>query len=932
MSVPAGRPPISAVNSQRVPEVLRSGRVTFQDFNRNEHDQRIYLTLLVPILDGPDHSQALGVLALRINPEAYLYPFISRWPTPSRTAETLLVRRDGNDVLFLNELKFQTNAALNLRISLENTNVAAVKAVLGQEGVVEGVDYRGVPVLAALHAIPDSPWFMVARMDIAEVYAPLRERLRLTILLGSLLLVSAGLGIVAFWRHQRLQFYKAHYQMAEALRESEERFRRVFEEGPIGMAMLDETFRFIQVNPAFASMLGYSEEELQKMAFTDITHPEHVQKDVEHMRRLLRGELSVYQTEKRYIARSGKELWGQVQVAVVRNAAGAFHYFLAIISNITDRKRAEEALRLNQEQLLKVATQIRCILTFGHAEGPADWRERALNPESPFHWDFPVLNEEAAQKILPLEQAASERYQEAWFRSRNRDDDAQMNWISGNAFLNDLPFYRNVFRCTDKNGVGHWMQEFVTVRKLAENRWEVFGISTDVSDLKRVEAELRESQAIYHSLVEQMPAGVFRKDAKGRFLFVNSAFCRLKEMSPDQFLGKTVLEVESKDVALATKCASHHATIMQSGNRIEDEEVYSRADGEIRNYHVVKSPVLDSAGKIVGTQGILFDITERKQATLRIADALNFNQTVLRASPVGIVAFKASGSCVSANETVGQIIGGTREEVLKQNFRQLESWKHSGMLAAAEAALAAQTERNLETQLVTTFGRKAWFSCRFAPFHYEGEPHLLIVINDITERKRAEEALHWSETQLQVILESTADGILAVDNKGKMIKTNRRFAELWRIPQSLMDIRDDRALLDFVLAQLSEPDTFLKKEQSLYKTDAVDMDTLAFKDGRIFERYYFPMMMDGAVIGRVWSFRDITVRKHQEKELSEKNSELERFTYTVSHDLKSPLVTLKTFLGYLEQDMAGPDKERVNRMWPTCTPRRTRWASCSMNC
>ena len=1039
MSVPAGRPPLSSVVAQRVSEVLRSGQVALEDFHRNEHDQRIYLTLLVPILDRSDHSQALGVLALRINPEAYLYPFLSRWPTPSQTSETLLVRRDGNDVLFLNELKFQTNAALNLRISIENTNAPAVKAILGEKGIVEGTDYRGAPVLAALYAIPDSPWFLVARMDTAEVYAPLSERLWTIILLVSALLLCAGAGASAIWRHQRVQFYKERSKVAEAMRASEVRYRRLFEAARDGILILDaETGMVVDVNPFLIEMLGFSHEvflgkkvwelgffkniianqanfaELQQkeciryedmpletsngrqiavefvsnvylvnqhkviqcnirditarkqasealhheqtlMATLMKTLPDPVYfKDAasrflrvnpalarrfglgdpaqavgktdadffteEHASKALADEQEIIRTgqplvniEEKETWPDGSETWVLTTKLPLRDDAGRIIGTCGISSDITERKRAEEAMRLSEERLLKVIKQTRCIMHSGQVEGPEGWRERALNPESPFHWDFPVLNEEAAQKILPLEQAAGERYQETWFRSRNRDDDAQMNWISGNAFLNDLPFYRNVFRCTDKNGVGHWMQEFVTVRKLAENRWEVFGISTDVSDLKRVEAELRESQALYHSLVDQMPAGVFRKDAKGRYVFVNSTFCRLKEMSPDQFLGKTVLEVESKDVALATKDASHHATIVQSGNSIEDDEVHSTADGETRYYHVVKSPVFDSAGKIAGTQGVLFDITELKQATLRIADALNFNQTVLRASPVGIVAFKASGSCVSANETIGQIIGGTREEVLKQNFRQLESWKHSGMLAAAEAALAAQTERNLETQLVTTFGRKAWFSCRFAPFHYEGEPHLLIVINDITERKRAEEALRWSETQLHVILESTADGILAVDSKGKVIETNRRFVEFGRIPQSLIDAGDDRALLDFVRKQLSDPDAFLERVQSLYGTDAVAMDTLVFKDGRIFERYSFPMMMDKAIIGRVWSFRDITVRKRQEKELSEKNTELERFTYTVSHDLKSPLVTVKTFLGYLEQDMAGPDKERVKQ-------------------
>jgi len=1162
MSVPAGRPPLSSVVAQRVSEVLRSGQVALEDFHWNEHDQRIYLTLLVPILDRSDHSQALGVLALRINPEAYLYPFLSRWPTSSRTAETLLVRRDGNDVLFLNELKFKTNTALNLRISLENTNVAAVKAVLGQEGVVEGVDYRGVPTLAALHHVPDSPWFLIARMDAAEVYAPLRERLRLTILLASLLLISVGLGIGAIWRHLRVQFYKERYQIAEALRESEERFRRIFEEGPTGIAILDEAFRFIQVNPAFSSMLGYSMDEMRTMAFTDITHPDHIQRDVEHMRRLLRGELSVYSTEKRYIARSGKELWGLVQVNVVRNAAGAFRYFLAIISDITDRKRAEmvrweseERLRLHtdnsplavvewsadliitrwtgaaekmfgwsaeeaigkpitelpgiceedlpavqsvirqlaggvskhvfssnrnrtrngqvihcewhnsvlhdaggkmtsvlsqvlditerkraeetiaherqllrnlidllpetffikdldsrflvvnetlakqygkdtpsqllglsdadlfpaglaadfraeemkvfagepiigqensavfldgrkhtvlttklpfrdsqgricglvgigqditdrkraeealanerallrtlvdnlpaaiylkdlagrktlanrvelgymgatseaevlgktdfdffppeqaavyqandqevirngqpqinhessftkpdgsviylsgstvplrdaagrviglaginyditdrkraEERLLKVITQTRCILHSGQVEGPEGWRERALEPESPFHWDFPVLNEEAAQKILPLEQAAGERYQEAWFRSRNRGDCTQMNWNAGNAFLNDLPFYRNEFRCIDKHGVGHWMQEFVTVRKLAENRWELFGITTDISDLKRVETELRRSETGLQAILESTADGILAVDNKGKVIKANRRFAELwripqslMDAGDDRALLDFVLKQLSNPDAFLQKEQSLYNT-----DAVEMDTLAFK-DGRIFERYYF--PMM-MEGAVLGRVWSFRDITERKQAAQRVADALNFNQTMLRALPVGIVVFKATGPCVSANEAIGQIIGGPREEVLKQNFRQLESWKDSGMLAAAEAALAAQTERKLETQIVTTFGRKAWFSCRFVPFQYEGEQHLLLIVSDITERKR------------------------------------------------------------------------------------------------------------------------------QENELSEKNTELERFTYTVSHDLKSPLVTLKTFLGYLEQDMAGPDKERVKQ-------------------
>jgi signal transduction histidine kinase len=227
LSIPAGRPPISSVVSQRIPEVLQSGRVTFQDFTRNEHDQLVYLTLLAPIFDGPDHSQALGVLAMRIKPETYLYPLLRRWPALGLTGETLLVRREGSEVVFLNELRFQTNTALNLRMPLDRISLPAAQAALGREGVMEGIDYRGVPVAAALRTIPDSPWALVARMDTAEVYGPLRRQLWLVILLIGALLLGAGASVGMVWRHQSARFYREKAAAADTLWEAREALRRL---------------------------------------------------------------------------------------------------------------------------------------------------------------------------------------------------------------------------------------------------------------------------------------------------------------------------------------------------------------------------------------------------------------------------------------------------------------------------------------------------------------------------------------------------------------------------------------------------------------------------------------------------------------------------------------------------------------------------------
>lgn len=146
---------------------------------------------------------------------------------------------------------------------------------------------------------------------------------------------------------------------------------------------------------------------------------------------------------------------------------------------------------------------------------------------------------------------------------------------------------------------------------------------------------------------------------------------------------------------------------------------------------------------------------------------------------------------------------------------------------------------------------------------------------DITGRKQAEEALCRKEFELQNVLDATADGILAVDCDGKVITMNNRFLEQWHIPRTLADSGDNQTLLNYVLDQLSEPDTFLKKVAMLYDSPQKEMDTLEFKDGRVYERYSAPLIQENALIGRVWSFRDITKSKQAAEALEKSKWRLE---------------------------------------------------------
>ena len=148
---------------------------------------------------------------------------------------------------------------------------------------------------------------------------------------------------------------------------------------------------------------------------------------------------------------------------------------------------------------------------------------------------------------------------------------------------------------------------------------------------------------------------------------------------------------------------------------------------------------------------------------------------------------------------------------------------------------------------------------------------------DITERKRVEQELKVMVSRLRSILDSTADGLLIVDATGRITDFNRQFVKMWRLPEGILVARNDAAALGFVLDQLVDPGSFLSKVRELYAhPEKSSSDVLRFKDGRIFERYSQPHWLDGKVIGRVWSFRDVTARRLAERTLAELNATLEQ--------------------------------------------------------
>jgi PAS domain S-box-containing protein len=226
-----------------------SSEVVLVDLHRVAPDAPIQLNLMIPIAAPGEGARFLALLDLRIDPRRQFFPLVNRWPTTSPSAETVLLRRDGDEAVVLNELRLDRLAALIRRISLDQTGVPAVQAVLGHAGIVHGVEYDGIEVLAGVQSIPDTPWFLEARVSREEILEPLGARRRNLAALVVVLLLATGTGTGWIWRQRQLQHLR---DRAELQRQSEARYRGALDNMLEGGQIIGFDWRYLYLNDAAA--------------------------------------------------------------------------------------------------------------------------------------------------------------------------------------------------------------------------------------------------------------------------------------------------------------------------------------------------------------------------------------------------------------------------------------------------------------------------------------------------------------------------------------------------------------------------------------------------------------------------------------------------------------------------------------------------------
>jgi PAS domain S-box-containing protein len=911
---------------------FRDRRPRLTDLHAGPAERPPHLDVIAPLSRaGKDATNLVGAIIFQADAREFLYPLLRSWPIVRRSAETLLVRRDGESVLYLSELRHQSNTAFKLRFPLILEEMPETMAVRGQEGIVRGKDYRGVDVIAVVQPVPESPWFIITKIDVAEALSGWRTRsaLILMLMLGSIVTLSVFAGFV--WQRREKLHYLTLLQ-SEALRSRvEERHHIILNSIGDGVIATDPEGRVEMLNPIAAALAGWSPAEARGRPIEEVFQviSDETRERMENpVKRVLYEECAMGLSDQSVLrARDGSERPIAYSGAPIRDANGVVTGVVLVFRDQTAERAAQKHIqRLNR--LYAVLSQVnQTVVRARNAEEFLAAACRAIVDEGGFKVGWIGRLDPASQTVQPVASwgTAAEFARGITAYAADRPEGrgpvglairARQPYVC-NDFLSDPSTVlwrdraaryglRGTAAFPIVAGSQTWGALIVysaevgffgdqEAKLLAEAAEDIgFALDNLAKEAQRAQAEaqLHELAARHEVILSEIPDIVMEVDANKVYTWANPAGY--------EFFGADVIGHQASDYFEGEQ--DTYARVQPMFNGTADifyiESWQRRQDGHKRLLawwcRALKAP----DGRITGALSTARDITEHRQKDEALRESEERYRDLTESMNDLVQGVAPDGSLVYVNRAWREVLEYSAEEI-----RGLSVWDIINATSQAhcrrlfQRVLAGENLHHIEAWFVAKSGRliavEGSANCRFQ----DGKPVLArCMFHDVTEHKKAEDALRTSEERYRSLYESSRDAIMILEPPDwRFTAGNPATVEMFRTGNEG----------GFIAAALWELSPELQPDGRPSREKAQEMIATAMREGSHFFEWLFRrrggedfpatvLLTKGELGDRVFlqaNVRDITAQRNMEAQLlqAQKLESIGTLAGGVAHEINNPV-------------------------------------------
>ncbi|HUI07519.1 MAG TPA: PAS domain S-box protein [Verrucomicrobiae bacterium] len=551
----------------------------------------------------------------------------------------------------------------------------------------------------------------------------------------------------------------ARKQSEEALRESEARFRGIFMDAPSGIVLVSREGRFLHANPAFCEFLGYSEPELFSKTVGDVTHPDDRERTSEVRQAAWEGqEPLVSRLEKRYVRKDGRVVWGEVSISLVRDARGQAVHSISHVLDITERKLAEAALKRSEERFRALIQHGFDAIAVVRADATVQFASESTSRALGYEPDD-LAGRDALEFVHPEDLA---RITEA-FNELLQSPGGNMN---------------EQFRCRHKDGSWRWLEVSGT-NCLAQPH--VDGIILNYHDItprKQTEEVLRESEEKYRTLAESAPDAIYIINREDRVQYANTHAASMIGKTPQELVGRRRADLFPPETSQHQR--REIEAVFESGKPRHVQNRTSVPGGELW-LDTQLAPLRGTGDAVRAVMGISRDVTDQKRAEEALRQSEERYRTMVEAIPYPVWRCNAEGQPVDGNIRWCEYTGQTPEEALGNRWVEaLHPDDVGGVLQKMQEAIANRGVYQAEYRLRrASDGSYRWHLGRGLPV--KDKDGLILCwfgsAVDIDDQKRAEETLRRAHDELEKLVEERTEDLVRANAALVQEVTERQHAE-----------------------------------------------------------------------------------------------------------------------------------------------------------